>query len=65
MDVRPPQVCRGRGTNDLALEFPLDGTDVGGNQPQKVVSAFAALYGHVDVVMTLREVGSRPTATTG
>ena len=62
LDLRPPKVYRRGWRDDLAIEVPYRRDDVGRSQTQEVSLPFAALYGHVDVVMAVGEVRSGPAA---
>lgn len=65
VDVWPSEIHHRGWGDDTATKFPNHRGDVGRNWTQQILLAFAALYRHVDVVMTVGKIRSGAAATAG
>jgi hypothetical protein len=62
VDLSSPQIQAGRGGDNLALKFPASRWDVARKGPEEILLTPPSLNGDMNIMVTVRKVGTGTTA---
>lgn len=62
MDLSSPQINAGRWGDNLALKLPVSRSDVARKESEEILLTPPALNGDMNMMVTVRIVGTRATA---